>query len=140
MGLTNRTALAAAIGFGVDYFGTFLAAALFRSAVASSAGATSAEDFVTIVEGSLELQVALLVLGLSLTVIGAFVAAWIATGNERAAAFAVGIMSTLIAFVELFAAPESGPFWAVAVGLLLTIPAAFVGGEARRAMVRMGTP
>ena len=42
-----------------------------------------------------------------------------------------------IGFLFVFTTPEMAPFWAEAAGLLLTIPAAFLGGEARLAVLRM---
>jgi hypothetical protein len=125
------------IGSLVDAVGTLVVSIAFEAAVFAATGATSAEDFVTIVEGSTSLQVAQLVLGLALTAVGGYVAAWVAKSNERLNAFAVGVVSTAIGFLYVFSAPESAPFWAEAAGLLLTIPAAFAGGEARVAVVRM---
>jgi hypothetical protein len=73
----------------------------------------------------------LLAIGLLFTALGAYVAARIAKGAELENAFAVGIVSTAIGFTFVFLSPEASPFWVQAAGLLLTIPAAFVGGLLR---------
>ncbi len=126
------------LGVVIDNIGTLIVTGLYDALVAQLSGATSNEDLTLILEGSIPLQTVQLALGLSFTAIGAYVAAQIAKGNERANAFAVGLFSTLIGFLFVFASPESAPFWAEAVGLLLTIPAAFLGGEIRLLVVRMG--
>ena len=135
--MTGLITRAVIVGSLIDNAGTLLANAIFGALVAQFSGATSAEDLTMIIEGSVTLQVAQLILGLSFTAIGAYVAALMAKGNERTNAFAVGVLSTAIGFLFVFTAPEMAPFWAEAVGLLLTIPAAFAGGEVRRAVVRM---
>jgi hypothetical protein len=128
------------IGTLIDNAGTLIVNAAFGAVIAQVTGATSVEDLSTVIEGSITLQIVQLALGLSLTAVGAYVAAVLAKGNERTNAFGVGALSTLIGFLFVFTAPESAPFWAQAVGLLLTIPAAFLGGEIRLAVVRMRRP
>jgi hypothetical protein len=135
--MTGLIPRAVIIGSLVDNAGTLVANAVFGALVAQLAGATSVEDLATVIEGSIALQAVQLALGLSFTAVGAYVAAQLATGNERTNAFAVGVLSTLIGFLFVFTAPESAPFWVEAAGLLLTIPAAFLGGELRLAVVRM---
>jgi hypothetical protein len=125
------------IGSLVDNAGTLFVNALFGALVAQFSGATSAEDLTLVIEGSLALQIAQLALGLSFTAIGAYVAAMMSKGSEHTNAFAVGVLSTAIGFLFVFTTPEMAPFWAEAAGLLLTIPAAFLGGEARLAVLRM---
>ena len=136
--MTGLIPRAVIIGSLVDNAGTLLANAIFGALVAQFSGATSAEDLTMVIDGSIALQVTQLVLGLSFTAIGAYVAAFMAKGNERTNAFAVGVLSVAIGFLFVFTAPEAAPFWAEAAGLLLTIPAAFLGGEVRRAVtIRM---
>lgn len=135
--MTGLIPRAVIIGSLVDNAGTLIVNAAFGAVVAQLSGATSAEDLTTIIEGSLALQIVQLALGLSFTAIGAYAAAMLAKGNERTNAFGVGALSTVIGFVFVFTAPEAAPFWAEAVGLLLTIPAAFLGGEVRLAVIRM---
>lgn len=126
------------IGSLVDTVGTLIAGLLFQAAVSASTAASSAEDLAALVYASAPLQLAQLALGLSLTAIGAYVAAAVAKKEARLHAFAVGVVSTGISFLFVFSAPEGAPFWAEAVGLLLIIPAAFVGGEVRRALAGDG--
>ena len=135
--MTGLVPRAVIIGSLIDNAGTLLASAIFGALVAEFSGATSAEDLSMVIEGSIALQVVQLVLGLSFTTMGAYVAALMAKGNERTNAFAVGVISTAIGFLFVFTAPEMAPFWAEAAGLLLTIPAAFLGGEVRLAVVKM---
>lgn len=126
------------IGSLVDIGGTFLAGSLLVAGVATAAGATTPEQLAQALDGSATLQLATLVLGLVMTALGAYAAARLAPGTERLHAFAVGVISTLIGFTSVFASPETSPFWAQAAGLMLTVPAAFAGGEIRRATVRQG--
>ncbi len=130
---------AVVIGSLVDTIGTLVAGLLFEAAVSASSAVSSADELAALVYASVPLQLAQLALGLSLTAIGAYVAATLAKKEPRLHAFAVGVVSTGISFVFVFSAPEGAPFWAEAVGLLLTIPAAFVGGEVRRALASGGS-
>ena len=123
------------IGSLVDTAGTIVAGFAFYAAVGVAYGAVSPDEQIAAVDASATLQLAQLALGLALTAAGAYVAAFIARGAERPNAFAVGVISTLIGFLFVFSAPDTSPFWAVAAGLILTIPAAFVGGEVRRSQV-----
>jgi hypothetical protein len=138
--MTGLIPRAVIIGSLVDIAGTFFVDALYGVLIVQLTGATSQEDLATVIEGSIALQVVQLALGLSLTAIGAYVAALLAAGNERTNAFGVGVLSTLISFLFVFTAPESASFWVEAAGLLLTVPAAFLGGEIRLAVVRMRRP
>lgn len=122
---------AVVVGSLVDTIGTLIVGLLLEGAVAVSTGVTSGEELTAVFDASVSLQIVQLALGLAMTAIGAFVAAWLARGTERLHAFAVGVVSTLIGFVFVFSAPEASPFWAQAAGLILTIPAAYLGGEAR---------
>ncbi len=126
------------IGSVVDTLGTFILAGLFFAALGSTTGAASAEELNRIYDGSVALQIATLSLGLVMTAAGAYVAARLATGAERLHAFAVGVVSTAMGFSVVFAAPETSPFWSQAASLILTIPAAFAGGEIRRATAGRG--
>lgn len=126
------------IGSLVDIGGTFLVGSLLIAAVATATGATTPEDLARTLDGSPTLQLATLAVGLLMTLLGAYVAARLAPEAERLHAFAVGVISTLIGFSSVFASPESSPFWAQAAGLILTVPAAFAGGEIRRVTARQG--
>lgn len=126
------------IGSLVDIGGTFIAGSLLIAAVATATGATTPEQLARTLDAAPSLQLATLALGLLMTLVGAYVAARLAPGAERMHAFAVGVISTLIGFSSVFASPESSPFWSQAAGLILTVPAAFAGGEIRRAQARQG--
>lgn len=126
------------IGSLVDFGGTFVAGSLFIAGVAVVTGATTQEQLARVIDASTTLLGASLALGLLMTLLGAYVAARLAPGAERLHAFAVGVVSTLIGFSSVFAAPDASPFWAQAAGLVLTVPAAFAGGELRRATAPPG--
>lgn len=129
---------AVVIGSLVDTIGTLIAGLVFDGAVTAAYSASSPDELSALVYASVPLQLAQLALGLALTAIGAYVAAFVAKKEARLHAFAVGVVSTGIGFVFVFSAPEGAPFWAEAAGLLLTIPAAFLGGEVRRAITGEG--
>ena len=120
-------------GVTIDIVGTFIVGSIFSGIVAFATGADTPESLGTVFDGSVELQVISIALGLALTLAGAYVAASMARGAERAHAFAVGVVSTVVGFTIVFADPEAAPFWAEAVNLLLTIPVAYLAGEIRRA-------
>ncbi|MBU6424162.1 MAG: hypothetical protein KGQ88_09030, partial [Chloroflexi bacterium] len=122
---------AVVVGALVDTIGTLIAGLIFDAAIGAAYAGSTAKALDAMVYHSVPLQLAQLVLGLALTVIGAYVAAHIAKKEPLLHAFAVGVISTAIGFIFVFSAPEGAPFWAEAAGLILTIPAAFVGGEIR---------
>lgn len=126
------------IGALVDIVGSFFVGGLFFAFIGIASGATSAEELNTVYDASVSLQVVTIVLGLGMTAVGAYVAARMTKGAERMHAFAVGVISTAIGFTVVFAAPDTQPFWSQAASLILTIPAAFVGGEIRRATMGPG--
>jgi hypothetical protein len=127
---------AVATGVLVDIAGALLSGTLLVTAVALSTGATSPEQINALFDGSPGLMGASVGLGVLFTGIGAFVAASLARGAELQHAFAVGIVSTALSFLMVFASPEGQPFWAQAISLILLIPAAFAGGLARLATRR----
>lgn len=129
---------AVVVGALVDTIGTLIVGLLFDAAVNAAYASSSPDALAAIVYHSVPLQLAQLALGLALTVIGAYVAAHLAKKEPLLHAFAVGVISTGIGFVFVFSAPEGAPFWAEAAGLILTIPAAFLGGEIRRAVAGDG--
>lgn len=138
--MTDLSARAVILGTLVDTLGTLIAGEILYGVVGVASGVASAEELSVIIDGSVTLQLVTVVLGLAMTAAGAYVAARAAKANERAHAFAVGVVSTVLGFTVVFATPESAPFWAQATSLMLTIPAAFVGGEIRRAIVGGARP
>jgi hypothetical protein len=126
------------IGSLVDIVGSFFVGGIVFAVIGMASGATTAEELNTVYDTSVTLQLVTLVLGLAMTGVGAYVAARMTKGTERLHAFAVGVISTAIGFTVVFAAPETQPFWSQAASLILTIPAAFAGGEVRRATIGRG--
>lgn len=119
----------------LDLMGSFFVGEILYALVAVASGAQTTDQLTTVFDDSVALQAAIVLIGAAMTAAGAYLAARIARGAERAHAFAVGLISTVIGFTIVFSAPESAPFWSQASALLLTIPAAFVGGELRRLQV-----
>ena len=136
--MTDLNVRAILVGSLVDIVGSFIVGGLFFAVLGTASGAASADELNTIYDTSVSLQVATLVLGLVMTAAGAYVAARMTKGTERLHAFAVGVVSTAVGFTIVFAAPETQPFWSQAASLILTIPAAFAGGEVRRAFAARG--
>ena len=124
----------------VDVVGSFVMGYVLYLVVTATAGAPSAEQLQAIYTGSVTIQGVQLVLGLLMTAVGAYVGARLAPKAERVNAFAVGVVSTIVGFTIVFSAPDSAPFWAQASGLILTIPAAFAGGEVARVTAGRGKP
>ena len=126
------------VGSLVDIVGSFIVGGIVFAVIGTASGATTAEQLNTVYDTSPGLQLVTLALGLAMTGVGAYVAARMTKGAERLHAFAVGVISTGIGFTVVFAAPETQPFWSQAASLILTIPAAFAGGEVRRVTVGRG--
>lgn len=134
--MTELKVRAVLIGSLVDILGSFILGAAVFAVVSATTGVTATADLTRLYDASAPLQLVTLALGLVMTATGAFVAARLTPGTERLHAFAVGAVSTLMGFSIVFSAPESSPFWSQAASLILTIPAAFAGGEIRRAIVK----
>lgn len=137
---TDLDLRAIVIGSLVDNIGTLITGLIFDAAVSATSSISDPNELAAMVYSSMPLQLAQLAFGLALTAIGAYVAATVAKKEPRLQAFAVGVVSTAIGFVFVFSAPEGAPFWAEAAGLLLTIPAAFLGGEVRHLVASGGKP
>lgn len=136
--MTDLNVRAVLIGSLVDIGGSILVGGAVFAVIGALAGASTPEQFTALLDGSMPLQLASLALGLLFTAIGGYAAARMVRGTERIQAFGVGVVSTLIGFTVVFASPESSPFWLQAASLMLTIPAAFAGGEVRRLTARAG--
>jgi hypothetical protein len=134
--MTDLNVRAVLVGSLVDVGGSILVGGLVFTLIGAISGASTPEQFTALLDGSVPLQIASLALGLLFTGVGGYVAARMVRGTERVQAFGVGVVSTLIGFTVVFASPESSPFWLQAASLLFTIPAAFAGGEVRRATMR----
>lgn len=138
--MTDLNMRAVLVGTLVDVVGSILVGGLVFAIIAGASGASTSEQLTALIDASTSLQVLSLVLGLAGTAAGAYVAARMVRGTERVQAFGVGVLSTLIGFTVVFSSPTSSPFWLQATSLIFTIPAAFVGGEIRRAMVATRRP
>ena len=113
------------IGFLADIGSTFL----FTAAVAIvlfDPGSAELPLASAISEGSSVLDAFMLVMGLSLTAVGGFVAARLAPGREATHAAGVGVLSLMASM--MMCAPGAGPDWYLALGLGMTFPAALLGG------------
>jgi hypothetical protein len=132
--MSDLSVRAVLIGSLVDVVGSFFAGGVFFAILGTASAARSADELNFIYDSSVPLQIVTLAIGLVMTGVGAYVAARLVRGAERLHAFAVGVVSTTVGFTIVFAAPESQPFWSQAASLILTIPAAFAGGEVRRAV------
>lgn len=124
------------VGSLVDITGSIVVGGAVLAFVAALQGATTAEQMAAMFDASAGLQLLSMVLGLFFVSVGGYVAARLARGAERANAFAVGVLSTAVSFLIVFNAPETAPFWYEAVSLVLTVPAAFLGGEFRLLTLR----
>jgi cytochrome bd-type quinol oxidase subunit 2 len=136
--ITDLDARAIVTGALVDNLGTLIAGLIFDALVSGTSGTTDTNALSAMVYASVSLQLVQLAFGLAFTAIGAYVAATVARKEPRLQAFAVGVVSTAIGFIFVFSAPEGAPFWSEAAGLLLTIPAAFLGGEIRQLIAPKG--
>ena len=63
------------------------------------------------------------------TVLGSYLAARMSRPYGSSNALAVGITSTMLAIVIALKNPGIAPFWKLSLGLVLTIPAAWLGGR-----------
>lgn len=108
---------------------------LFFMALAAIVGGegASADDVARRMNGSVELMVSTLVVGLAFTGIGGYVAAALAKQQHIRHAVAVGLLSLGLGLSGLLAAgPGDQPLWATFAGLVLTLPFAAFGGYYRQ--------
>lgn len=76
--------------------------------------------------------IASLVLGLGLTIYGAYLAARRAGFRELVHAGIVGMVAMLVGLGMLLTAQSTGPGWFVATSAILTLPSALLGGKLAR--------
>lgn len=120
---TRLNFLAIGIGLAVDIVGTAIASVfLFAAAGIDPGDATAVERL----RESMPWLLAGLPVGLFFTVLGGYVAAFLARGAELNHAFLVGIASAITGALSSIAAPP--PLWFLLVALALTVPAAMAGG------------
>ncbi|MCA9791655.1 MAG: hypothetical protein KC910_07655 [Candidatus Eremiobacteraeota bacterium] len=112
-------------GFLADLGSTFLfSAALVIVLLDPGSGSM---NLASRLDGTIWIDAISLVIGLSLTAIGGFVAARMAPGREATHAAAVGVLS-LLASIMMVGDLQGAPAWYATLGLGLTFPAALFGG------------
>ena len=93
----------------------------------------SPEDVARRMNGSVELMVSTLLVGLAFTGIGGYVAATLAKQKHIQHALAVGLLSLGLGISGLAAGgPNSQPVWLTLAGIALTLPFAAFGGYYRQ--------
>ena len=93
----------------------------------------SAEDVARRMNGSVELTVTTLIVGLAFTGIGGYVAAALAKQQHIQHGVGVGLLSLGLGLSTLVAAgPGEQPSWVTLAGLVFTVPFAAFGGYYRR--------
>lgn len=100
----------------------------------------SLERLPQVLADSIPVALGELLLGLCCSILGGYVAAWMARQRELQHALATGIASlaigiALLSLQFLLPLPLAPPSWSTIVALLLTVPAALLGGFLRRAVV-----
>lgn len=121
----------------MDTFATLVFEVIIVSIVGSD-GAAQAE-IASRLNASLGLQLSMLVVGLSFTGIGGYVAARLAKQQQLRNAAYVGCLSLATsAGLSLLAEPSSSvtPLWLDALGYVLVVPAALLGGWFRTSAER----
>ena len=93
----------------------------------------SPEDIARRMNGSVELMLATLVVGLAFTGIGGYVAAALAKRRHVQHAVAVGLLSLGLGLSGLAAGGENAqPLWLTLAGIVFTVPFAAFGGYYRQ--------
>lgn len=105
---------------------------MILSGIVGGEGA-SPEDVARRMNGSVELMVATLLVGLGFTGIGGYVAATLARQKPVQHAVAVGLLSLGLGLSGLAAGgPNAQPVWLTLAGIVLTLPFAAFGGYYRK--------
>ena len=136
--LKNLNVKAVVIGLAVDMLGTMVGSLIIGSIwglsyAASPGGGTppDPEEIAKHLQTSVPFLAASLILGLCLVMVGGFVAAHLARPAELPNALALGFLSLILAGVMVVIAPDAGPDWYAATGIILTVPLALLGGYLR---------
>jgi hypothetical protein len=116
------------IGIGVIVLGTVIGSVVLGFLLAAQ-GTTEGTAPVSNAVGT---DIASLILGLGLTVYGAYLAARRAGFRELVHAGIVGMLSMLLGLAVLLAASSAEPAWFVATSAILTMPCALLGGQLAR--------
>lgn len=102
------------------------------AAIVAGGGSATPEEVAARVAATPELQLSTLLVGLGFTGVGGYVAATLAKARPLAHASAVGLLSLVFGVALSVLAPTDAPLWYQATGLVLTVPAAALGGWLRR--------
>jgi hypothetical protein len=116
------------IGLGVIVLGTVIGSV----ALAFVLGAEAATGGTAPDAGGVGVYIASLILGLGLTVFGAYLAARRAGFRELVHSGIVGLIAMLVGLASLLTARSAGPIWFVAASAVLTLPCAILGGQLAR--------
>ncbi|MFN2520561.1 MAG: hypothetical protein ABR525_05905 [Candidatus Limnocylindria bacterium] len=117
------------IGWAIDIIGSILASAIALPILAPDAG--DPQVLGQRLSESSSLAFALLLLGLMFDLLGGYVAARLAPGEELRNAIAVGLLSGVSGALQTIGATDGWPLWLVVAGPILAIPFAAFGGYLR---------
>ncbi len=129
------------IGAVVDFVGSmvvgFMVSAIYAANCVSSGGLTgaaAAEALQQCLMGSFSFLITCFASGLFLTMIGGYVAATIAKASELLNAGCVGVLGLMFTIIGdlISMAKAPSPGWYMAAALILTLPAALLGGYLRQ--------
>lgn len=113
--------IAGSVGFGI-LTGVVVA-------VIAGAGGNTSSEFITALQANVYLKAFGLVEGTLFTGLGAFVTAQMSGPEGIRNALAMGTLSLLFGIVFAVIMPDKTPEWLVIIGMILTIPAAYIGGR-----------
>ena len=119
------------IGWALDVIGSIIAFGLATPILVPESGADPGVVAQRLSESS-SLAFALLLLGLMFDVLGGYVAARLAPGEELRNAIAVGVLSGLSGALQTIGTTDAGPVWFQVAGTILAVPFAAFGGYLRK--------
>ncbi|MDP9266428.1 MAG: hypothetical protein M3O91_09985 [Chloroflexota bacterium] len=129
MGVRGIRYRAVITGWSLDIVGSILGSSLVLSILAPDAADPQALG--QRLSESSSLAFGLLLLGLMFDVLGGYVAARLAPGEELVNAVAVGVLSGVSGALLTIGQGDAGPMWLQAAGPVLAIPFAAFGGYLR---------
>ncbi len=111
---------------GTVGFGTFIGVGV---AVIAGAGGNTSSEFFTALQANVYLKAVGLVEGTLFTGLGAFVTARMSGSEGIRNALAMGTLSLLFGIALAVIMPDKTPGWLVIIGMIFTLPVAFIGGR-----------
>lgn len=134
--------LAVVVGSLVDIFSSTVAGVAFGMAVGIFlvVQGVGLEQIQQVFSNSTAVKLIGLLIGACCSILGGYVAAWMARQRELLHALATGIASLTIGMVMLSLqylspVPATQPVWITIIAFILTVPAAICGGLLRRSVV-----